>query len=161
MSQSMIRTAVSVRQLVLHQIQSIPEDLFDKQPPQFANTIRWNVGHIAVGLDYFLSLGLPVSSSSPDHFAAFFQSGTKPSDWTATPPSKEELVQCLSAQLANLSELPPALLEHNLESPIEMGPLRFETAGEVFNFAFIHETMHFSTITSLLKVLQYENEKGK
>ncbi|MFJ9499739.1 DinB family protein [Brevibacillus centrosporus] len=161
MSQSMIRTALSVRQLVLHQIQSIPEDLFDKQPPQFANTIRWNVGHIAFCLNYFLTLGLPFSTSLPGTYAAFFHTGTKPADWTAAPPSKEELVQCLSAQLASLSEISPHVLENKLESPIEMGPLRFETVGEVFNFAFIHETMHFSTISCLLKVLQYEREEGK
>ncbi|RNB88538.1 DinB family protein [Brevibacillus nitrificans] len=161
MSQSMIRTAISVRQLVLKQIQSIPEDLFDKQSPQFANTIRWNVGHIAFCLDYFLSLGLPLPSSVPDSYASFFHTGTKPADWTAAPPSKEELVKYLSTQLASLSELSPDLLEKNLESPIEMGPLRFETVGEVFNFAFIHETMHFSTIACLLKVLQYEREEGK
>ncbi|WP_134686740.1 DinB family protein [Brevibacillus migulae] len=161
MLQSMIHTAVSVRQLVLHQIQSIPEDMFDKQPPQFANTIRWNVGHMAVCLEYFFSLGLPFPSSLPESYAAFFHTGTKPADWTSAPPSKEELVQCLSAQLASLSEISPDLLEKTLESPIEMGPLRFETVGEIFNFAFIHETMHFSTISCMLKVLQYEYQEGK
>lgn len=82
MSKSMIHTAISVRQLALHQIQSIPEEFFDKQPPQFSNTIRWNVGHIAFCLDYFLSLGLPYTSSLPESYATFFNTGTKPADWT-------------------------------------------------------------------------------
>ncbi|WNC17572.1 DinB family protein [Brevibacillus brevis] len=156
MSKSMIHTAISVRQLALHQIQSIPEEFFDKQPPQFSNTIRWNVGHIAFCLDYFLSLGLPYTSSLPESYAAFFNAGTKPADWTMGPPSKEELVQALSAQLASLSEISSDLLGKNLETPFEMGPLRFETVGEVFNFAFIHETMHVATISCMLKVLQHE-----
>jgi len=43
MSNALLSTAKSVRQMVIQQIQSISEELFDVQPDQFNNTIRWNV----------------------------------------------------------------------------------------------------------------------
>ncbi len=156
MSQAIINTAKSVRQLVIRQVQAIPEELFDVQPQPFSNTIRWNVGHIVSCLDFFLSLGFPFDSNLPETYNSLFKPGTRPSDWTDTPPTKEELIQYLSAQLESLSDVSPSTLDKSLKSPIEMGPLRFETVGEVFNFAFIHETMHSSTISCLLKVSQYK-----
>ncbi|MGG4498710.1 DinB family protein [Brevibacillus reuszeri] len=156
MSQSMIHTAVSVRQIALQQVQAIPEELFDVQPQAFANTIRWNVGHLVFALDYFLSLGLPFHSSLPEDYTKFFHTGTKPADWTLAPPTKAELVQYMTDQLERLAQLAPEQFEHPLLSPIEMGPLRFEIVGEVVNFALVHEAMHLGTISSLAKVIQHE-----
>lgn len=155
MSTTILNTGKSVRQIVLHQLQSIPEELFDVQPEAFNNTIRWNVGHMIVTLDYFFSLGSPLNSKLPDNYAGFFHKGTKPADWTETPPAKEELIHLLSLQLNSLSEISPEALGEQLKSPVELGPLRFETVGEVCNFAFIHEAMHASIISSLLKVIQH------
>ncbi|OMF78778.1 DinB family protein [Paenibacillus glucanolyticus] len=158
MSGMIISTAKIVRQVVLQQVQTIPEELFDIQAAGFNNTIRWNVGHIIYWLDQYsiLSFGFPsvgFPSVIPDSYVALFSSGTKPSDWTSAPPSKEELVEMLKAQLSRLSELPPELLEKELSTPYAFGPFEFNTAGELFNFALIHESIHLGTISSQLKVV--------
>ncbi|MGD8188922.1 DinB family protein [Brevibacillus ginsengisoli] len=154
MSKTIIHTAKSMRQFLLHQLQSISEELFDVQPQGFSNTIRWNAGHIAFFHDYFLSLGLPVQSNLSEQYATLFHSGTQPSEWVITPPSKEELIEQLSAQLANMSEIDPSALDELLKSPIEMGPLQFETVGEIVNFSTAHEAMHLATISCLVKAAQ-------
>ncbi|TNJ67014.1 DinB family protein [Paenibacillus hemerocallicola] len=154
MSPSCINTSMSVRQIVLHQLQSIPEPLFDVQPQAFGNTIRWNVGHIVFYMDYYLSLDSSYQSNLPETYARLFNTGTKPSDWIVSPPTKEELVQLLSGQLDRLSDVSPNTLEAPLASPIEMGPFRFETFGDAFHFAFIHEAIHLGTISSLFKVVR-------
>ncbi|MCF6409730.1 DinB family protein [Pseudalkalibacillus salsuginis] len=156
MSNALLSTAISVRQMVIQLVESIPEDLFDVQPNQFNNTIRWNVGHITFTHEYFLSLGLPINSGLPDNYAQLFNTGTKPSDWSPIPPTKEELIQNLSRQLSNVTDIPSNTFDQQMDPPIELGPLKFETFGEVFNFATVHETMHFTTISCLLKVLQYQ-----
>lgn len=156
MSNALLSTAKSVRQMVIQQIQAISEELFDAQPDQFNNTIRWNVGHIAFTNEYFLSLGLPIEFNLPDNYAQLFNTGTKPSDWNDIPPTKEQLIQNLSSQLASFSDIPSSVFDQQMHPPIELGPLKFETFGEVFNFATVHETMHFATISCLLKVLQYQ-----
>ncbi|WP_257347591.1 hypothetical protein [Pseudalkalibacillus decolorationis] len=40
MSNALLSTAKSVRQMVIQQVQSIPEELFDVQPEPFNNTMR-------------------------------------------------------------------------------------------------------------------------
>ncbi|WP_257351516.1 DinB family protein [Pseudalkalibacillus decolorationis] len=156
MSNALISTAKSVRQMVIHQVQSIPEELFDVQPDQFNNTVRWNIGHIAFTHEYFLSLGLTFDSNLSENYAQLFKPGTKPSDWVEIAPTKEELIQNLSRQLSDISDIHPSTFDKQIDPPVEMGPFRFETFAEVFNFAIVHETMHFATISSLLKVLQYQ-----
>lgn len=154
MSQSIIVTGSVLRQIVIGQVQAIPEELFDVQSKFFNNTIRWNVGHIVYWMDRYSSLCFQTESKIPDSYEALFNSGTKPSDWTQAPPAKEELIQYLSAQLSRITEISPDALKQPLEAAFEMGPFRFETAGELLNFAFIHEGIHLGTISSILKVVQ-------
>jgi uncharacterized damage-inducible protein DinB len=157
MSQTMIKTAKTVRQMVIRQVEAIPEEFFDIQPKQFGNTIRWNLGHIITSLDGILSLGFTFNSNLPESYGGMFKTGTKPSDWTMSPPPKTELVQYLSQQLNALSEVSPSILEETLKSPIQMGPMKFESVGEIFSFATLHETMHSTAISYLLKVIKYQD----
>ncbi len=156
MSQNIIHTAMSVRQIALHEIQATPEALFDVQPQAFNNTIRWNVGHIVYWFDFIQSLIFAQESRIPDSYAGMFNTGTKPADWSTTPPTKDELVNLLAAQLDSLSSITPGSLEEPLKAPLEMGPLRFTTAGELFNFGVSHEAMHLGTMSGMRKVLKHE-----
>jgi len=154
MSQASIQTAVTARQLVIGSIQAIPEEIYDITPAGFNNTIRWNIGHIATMLQWFLAAGTALDTKLPDSYVGLFVTGTKPADWSSAPPSKEELVQSLSAQLHELSNMDAELLNRPLAVPFEMGPLKFETAEELFNFAFIHEALHLGVISSFVKAIQ-------
>ncbi|MBB6730398.1 DinB family protein [Cohnella zeiphila] len=156
MSQIIVHSAQTVRQLVLQQVQAIPEELYDIQPAAFNNTIRWNIGHIIFWMDSYRSLSFSEKSALPPSYAAFFNSGTKPSDWTGAPPSKEELLGQLTRQLDGLAELPLSALNEPFPSPLQMGPLTFRLAGELFNFGLLHEAIHLSVIGSMLKVIQAE-----
>lgn len=154
MSEIIISTAQTLRQVVLQQVQAIPEELYDIKPDAFNNTVRWNVGHIIFWMDSYLSLCFQSAPAIPASYAAFFNSGTKPGDWKEVPPSKEELLQELSRQLDRISEVSPETLNKPLAPPVQMGPLTFNLAGELFNFGLIHEGLHLSTCGSLLKVIQ-------
>ena len=156
MSQMILNTGIITRQIAMDLIQAIPEELFDIQPPQFNNTIRWNVGHMVFCMDYFMSLALPFNDEVPDHYVLLFNTGTRPSEWNGRPPGKEELVRLLSGQMECISAIEQSSLEKKLERTAAVGPLSFEVAGEVVNFAFIHEAMHIGRISSLLKVIQYQ-----
>ncbi|MFS0723634.1 DinB family protein [Paenibacillus sp. 1P07SE] len=153
MAQSIIHTGKVLRQIIIGQLQQVPETQMDIQPKGFNNTIRWNVGHLVYWMDKYtrLNFGSPIEISV--HYEELFNSGTRPSDWTITPPSKEELIAQLSAQLARFSELSPEMLDKSLQSPFEMGPFKFHTSGELFNFALMHEAIHLGVITSQLKLV--------
>ncbi|UNK17877.1 DinB family protein [Paenibacillus sp. N3/727] len=155
MSQNILNTGKLVHNMALQQIQAIPEELFDIQPPQFNNTIRWHVGHVISSLNYFLSLAVPFNFEIPESYGGLFGTGTRPSEWTTTPPTKEELVKYFSGQLESLAGISPSALEEQLKAPIDLGKMHFETAGELVNFALIHEAMHIGNISSMLKVIQH------
>lgn len=152
MTQSIIHTSQVLRQVVIGQVQGIPEEQFDVQPAGLSNTIRWNVGHIVYWMDKYTALCFGSVSAIPAYYETLFASGTKPSDWNTAPPSKDELLQQLAAQLSRMSELTPAMLEAALNEPFVMGPFQFGTAGELFNFALMHEAIHLGKITSLQKL---------
>ncbi len=154
MSQNILHTGKRVHNMALQQIQAIPEELFDVQPPQFNNTIRWHVGHMIVTLNYFLYKATSFQFEIPEVYGRLFSPGTKPSDWTVAPPTKEELLECISGQLKGLEGISAASLEEPLKQPVDLGPMHFENAGELVNFALIHEAMHLGNIASMLKVIK-------
>jgi hypothetical protein len=152
-SHPVVLTGNVLRQIVIGTLQGIPEDKFDVQPAGYNNTIRWNTGHIVYWMDKYTPLAFGLPTDFPPCCERLFASGTKPSDWTETPPSKEELIEQLTAQLSRLSEISPGMLEAKLASPYVMGPFRFETADELFNFALMHESIHLGVMTSQLKTI--------
>lgn len=153
-TQSIVNTGKVLHQLVIGQVQGIPESLFDITPAGFRNTIRWNVGHIVFWLDRYQQLCFGSASTIPASYETLFNSGTKPADWTISPPSQEELVQQLANQLSQISEITPDMLQQDLKSPFVLGPFEFTTAAELFNFAMMHEAIHLGTITSQQKAVQ-------
>ncbi|QHT60822.1 DinB family protein [Paenibacillus lycopersici] len=154
MAQSIIHTGKVLRQIVIGQLQGVTDAQFDIQPEGFNNTIRWNAGHMIYWMDKYAALSFGSPTAIPARYETLFNSGTKPSDWTIAPPTKEELIQIMTAQLSRLAELNPELLDEQLQSPFEMGPFQFRTAGELFNFALLHEAIHLGIISSQLRVIR-------
>jgi len=153
MTNSIITTGKVLHQIVMGQLQGISEGQFDIQTKGFNNTIRWNAGHMVYWMDRYCTLSFGLPSAIPPEYEALFGSGTKPSEWTIAPPSKEELIELLTAQLTRLSELTPEMLDMNLQSPFIMGPFQFATSGELFNFALMHEAIHLGIISGQLKAI--------
>lgn len=153
MAQSIMNTGKVLRQIVIGQLQGVSEAQFDIQPEGFNNTIRWNVGHMVYWMDKYSTLSFGSPSAIPAQYEALFGSGTKPSDWTIAPPTKEELIQLLAEQLSRLNEQKTELLTKNLQSPFVLGPFQFISAGELFNFALMHEAIHLGVISSQLKLI--------
>ncbi|TBL75747.1 DinB family protein [Paenibacillus thalictri] len=153
MSQSIVNSGSILRQIVIGQLQNVPENQLDIQPEGFRNTIRWNIGHMIFWMDRYSTFAFGSPSTIPAVYENLFNSGTKPADWKIAPPPKEELIQLLAAQLARFSELTPEMLDKHLQTPFEMGPFQFGTSGELFNFALMHEAIHLGVISSQIKLI--------
>ncbi|MBS4174762.1 DinB family protein [Bacillus sp. FJAT-49736] len=154
MEKSIITTGKVLRQILIGQLQDISENQFDIQAKGFNNTIRWNIGHIVYWTDKYSKLSFGFKSTIPPEYEMLFGTGTNPSEWVTTPPSKEVLIEQLKAQLIRFSELTPEMLDINLESPFVMGPFQFVSSGELFNFALMHEAIHLGVISSQVKAIQ-------
>jgi len=104
-------------------------------------------------MDNYFTLYFGTPSEIPAQFEVLFNSGTKPSEWTIAPPSKEELTRLLAGQLSRISDIAPESLKGKLQSPFVSGPIRFETVGELINFGLMHEAIHSGVISSQMKLV--------
>ncbi|MCZ8513381.1 DinB family protein [Paenibacillus filicis] len=156
-SHAIINTVNVARLMTIGKVESVSEEFFDVQPPQFNNTIRWNLGHLIAVMDSLVFKRISQSSKLPEGFVDLFKGGTKPSDWTTTPPSKDELITLLKQQSNDLNETFANRAEEKLENPFQIRDFKLETVGDVIGFAIVHEMMHTTTISDLLKVINYQN----
>ncbi|GMX66800.1 DinB family protein [Paenibacillus elgii] len=155
-SHAIINTINIARQMTIDKVEGINEELFDIQPPQFNNTIRWNVGHIIAVMDLLVFKRITETSNLQEGFADLFKGGTKPSDRTSTPPSKAELVELLKKQLNDLKETFADRVDEKLPEPFQNRDFKFETIGDVLGFVIVHEGMHTTTISNYVKVINYQ-----
>lgn len=99
------------------------------------------------------------TSKLPEGFADLFKSGTKPSDWTINPPTKDELVSLLKKQLNDLNETFANRTEEALTNPFQIRDFKFETVGDVIGYnAIIHEGQHTTIVSDLVKVINFQNK---
>jgi hypothetical protein len=150
---AIINTIRIARLMTIGKLEAIDEELFDVQPPQFNNTVRWNAGHLVSTLDALTFQRIAQTSKIPAGFADFFKGGTKPSDWTVNPPSKAELLELLKKQLDDLIDAFGEKAEEALPSPLQIRDFKLQTVGDVIGFAVIHESLHSTVISDLLKVI--------
>jgi hypothetical protein len=157
-SYAIMNTVNITRIMTISKVESLSDELFDVQPPQFNNTIRWNLGHIIAVMDSLVFKRITETSYLPEGFADLFKSGTKPSDWTTTPPTKDELVSLLKKQLNDLNETFASRADEALANPFQIRDFKFETVGDVIGFAIIHEGQHSTIVSDLVKVINYQNK---
>lgn len=134
-------------------LQSVKEDQWDLQPEGFNNTIRWNVGHIFTSMESFVQKVIPTYDPVHPEWIPLFKGGTKPEDWTMTPPTNEELLAALAAQPARVKEILAGKLDQPLPESMKIGNFHeMATIGAVIQFAVWHEGIHAGIIFALNKV---------
>lgn len=132
--------------------ESCPDEMSEIQMNVFNNTIHWQVGHILTVAERMM-FGLSEQSPFIPHaFATWFESGTRPTDWSENPPKLNELIQLLYEQQSRLLSIAPEQLEQRLDKP-QYG---FTTYGECAGFVAIHETLHVGKMEEMLRVIRRE-----
>jgi uncharacterized damage-inducible protein DinB len=155
-SQVVLHTAQLVRLTLISRVEEISEDLFDVQPSPFNNTIRWNIGHIIATLDRIVFNRVFQTSMLPAGFSDYYKNGTKPSDWANIPHSKDELLGLLKQQFSDLTEKCADKLDEPLPEPVQIRVHTFSTVAELIGYAFVHETVHSTTIANYNKLVSVQ-----
>lgn len=126
----------------------ISEEMADAIPDTFRNNIRWNLGHIYVVQERlaFHFPGLPFEL--PAGFSELFAKGSTPLNWTATPPSLEELTSLMRDQQDRIRQGSEPILHDKPEKPFALSSpeLKFETNEALLTFSMYHEAGHASVI---------------
>lgn len=152
MEQTIFQHMETVRGITLNSINKIPEEIADIVPEGFNNNIRWNFGHIAFVQEKLVYSVLGEKTNLPSEYEHYFSPGTKPADWTGTPPTLSEICSVLTEQTARLKKFVPGRMAEKLPTPFtnRLG-ITFSTFGETLLFSFYHEGMHMETIKRLYR----------
>ena len=137
------------RYRTIQALDATTEEQADRLPEGFTNTIRWNLGHILVTAEFALGRFTEMQNNLPVPYTALFKAGTRPDEWTETPPLLSELKHHLLEQNTRMNEL-DGQLSDPLQSEFSIGSyLKLETIGELLLFLMNHESLHLGTISGI------------
>jgi len=140
-----------VRMGTLQLLKSIDENVVDEIPKGHNNSIRWNAGHILVSEGIFFQHLLPELKSAS--FIPLFKFGTRPREYTSTPPAFLDLISLLENQQKELEKELEKHLTDALPQPITVGPLTLNTVEDALHFHLYHEGIHQGVIKSIQRSL--------
>ncbi|WP_271755159.1 DinB family protein [Cohnella sp. JJ-181] len=133
--------------------ESCPADLADVQLDKFNNTIRWQLGHILTVAERMLFRAPFLTSSLPSAFTEWFDSGSRPSDWSDNPPTLKELISLLRRQQERLLAIPKEHFDVRLDPPF----FGFASYGECAGFVIVHESFHAGKMEEMLRVIKQKS----
>jgi hypothetical protein len=145
-----------VRGQTLKLMEGVTEELADRIPEGFRNSIRWNLGHIYVVLERFAFqyIGLPLHL--PNGFKEQFEYGTSPlnNSGSVPVPTLQELETLLKEQHERIREALAHRLQERIVPPyITSAGMTLETHEQFLTFSLYHEGMHISVIRVYKKLL--------
>jgi DinB superfamily len=148
MEQFLFNQLAFVRNQTLNLLEGVTEEMADRVPEGFRNTIRWNLGHIYVVVERFAFQYLGLPQHLPDGFKEQFEYGTSPLNaHTFRVPTLSELEDLLKAQQVRIQETLAYRLEVKIIPPYTTSAgMKLETPKQFLTFNLYHEGMHLSVI---------------
>ncbi|MBM4765128.1 DinB family protein [Bacillus sp. B15-48] len=134
------------REGIMKALEDVSPETAKVIPDGFNNHIQWQVGHILTTGELYL---FPGKGTLPAEYATFFDTGSKPREWTEGVPSLETLFAELKEQLVRIQDIPDEAFAEKLSNPLGL-----ETFGEIAAMMAEHEATHLGQIQSLKRVVQ-------
>ncbi|WP_410768804.1 DinB family protein [Fontibacillus sp. BL9] len=145
-----------VRGQTLKLLDGVTEELADRIPEGFRNTIRWNLGHIYVVCERFAFKHLNLPQQLPNGFKEQFENGTSPSIQPVSfpIPTLPELEILLKEQQDRIRNALAHRLQEKIVPPYTTSAgMTLETPEQFLSFNLYHEGMHLSVIKLYKKLL--------
>ena len=129
----------------------LEEDLWDIQPENWPNTIRWNAGHIYAEAERFLNDADNDYEITRPHWMDLFLDGTRPSEWTEEDnvPSKEEIIEALREQERRIESYCAGKLKNKADDVRDLNGTLLDTVDSALQFVTWHEGIHLGILKSL------------
>lgn len=135
------------REGIVKTLEGVSPEMANVIPDGFNNHIHWQVGHILYAGELYL---FPGKELLPAEYATFFNTGSKPREWTEGVPSLETLLAEFKEQHVRIHDIHDEAFVDKLTKPL-MG---METFGEIAAMIADHEAMHLGQIQSLKRAVQ-------
>jgi DinB superfamily len=148
MEQFLFNQLAFVRNQTLNLLEGVTEEMADRIPEGFRNSIRWNLGHIYVVVERFAFQYLGLPQNLPDGFKEQFEYGTTPLNaHKYRVPTLSKLEYLLKEQQVRIQETLVDLLEVKIDPPYTTSAgMTLETPKQFLSFNLYHEGMHLSVI---------------
>lgn len=137
------------RQATLDSVLHLTEEEADVIPAGFSNNIRWHLGHIYLDQYLWIIHLTKEEIPLPEGFREWFNYGTKPADWRATPPSLDTLRQLLQEQPRFIRET----YGHRLEEEFPATESGMHTIAQVLVRTIFHEGLHLAAINDIKRFI--------
>lgn len=148
MGQYLFEQLAIVRRGTLKVASGVMEELADRIPDGFRNSIRWNLGHVYVVLERFAFqyIGLPLHL--PDGFKERYEYGTSPltCEVSAPAPTMAELEKLLGEQAGRIQEALRDRLQEKVTPYTTSIGAKLESPEQFLSLALFHEGLHLSVI---------------
>lgn len=134
----------------------LDESLWDIQPENWPNTIRWNAGHVYAETERFLNDADQEYEIIRPDWMDLFLDGTRPSEWTEEDqvPSKEEIIKALKEQEKRIETFFEGKLDNKADKVRDLNGTLLDTVDAALQFVTWHEGIHLGVVKSLRLVLK-------
>lgn len=127
----------------------LDEKLWDIQPKNWPNTIRWHAGHIYAEAEGFMhDADHNYEITRPD-WMPLFVDGTRPSEWEGDVPSKDELIEALREQETRIETFFKDKLTEKADKVRDLNGMLLETKESALQFITWHEGIHIGDLKGL------------
>lgn len=134
----------------------LEESLWDIQPENWPNTIRWNAGHVYAETERFLHDADNDYEITHPEWMDLFLDGSRPSEWTEEDnvPSKDEIIEALAEQEKRIETYFKDKLNNKADDVRDLNGTLLDTVDSALQFVTWHEGIHLGILKSLRLALK-------
>lgn len=134
----------------------LEESLWDIQPENWPNTIRWNAGHVYAETERFLHDADNDYEITHPEWMDLFLDGSRPSEWTEEDnvPSKNEIIEALAEQEKRIETYFKDKLNNKADDVRDLNGTLLDTVDSALQFVTWHEGIHLGILKSLRLALK-------
>jgi hypothetical protein len=134
----------------------LPDDVWDVQPANWPNTIRWNAGHVWAETERFLHDANNNYENPHPEWMELFLDGSRPSEWGDNVPNKDEIIEALKEQATRIETFFEGKLGDAADDVRDLHGTLLDTADAALQFVTWHEGLHLGIVKSLKLVIENE-----
>lgn len=139
-------------------LNKIDKALWDVQPEDYPNTIRWNAGHVYITAEDFLHDADCNYTVTKPEWLKLFIDGTSPMDWrNKEVPSSEEIMLALKEQEERINIYFQVKLKQQASIARDVNGMLLETVDSSLQFVTWHEGIHLGFMNGLNKLFQSDS----
>src|SRR5690625_1001853 len=132
----------------------LDEAVWDVQPENWPNTIRWHAGHVYAETERFMHDADNDYEITRPHWMDLFLDGTRPSEWVGDIPTKDEIIEALHEQDKYIQSFFKDILNEDADKVRDINKTLLDSKDASLQFVTWHEGIHLGITKSIRDALK-------